>query len=268
MSEIQFGRELLKKSIHIATIISKDKAYEKRLWNIACSYVIKARELIPRSAWSTLTDLEQKILHNGVPHPTQFTFFDDSEDAQTGSTEFLPPAPSSWDDIQGLKTRIRALEQEKDKLEEYKILSQRLRCEYEKLDSSHEAYKEKSQQEQQSLQQQLKKIRSELEAASEHKSDATYFEKELDKMKEKIASIYANNHSEMHRLRVELDTANYEREGVSRRLEETQRHLLELMSVNQNYKEQIRKYQQICEFVIPSIGDDIQEQLRELIQAL
>lgn len=267
MTDIYFGRELLKKSIHIATIISKDKAYEERLWKIACSYVIKAREMIPQSAWPTLTELEQKILHNGVPHPTQFTFFDESDDGAK-SNHYFPPAPSSWDDIQELKTQIRTLEKEKDRLEEYKNLSQRLRSEYEKLDSSHEAYRERSQQEQQSLQQQLKTIMSELEVASEHRQEAMYLEKELDKMKEKISSIHANSHSEMNRLRVELDTANYEREGLSKRLEDAQNHVLELMNEIQGYKEQINKYQQICEFVIPSIGDDIQEQLRELIQTL
>lgn len=266
-SDVFFGRELLKKSIHMATTCHKctDTNYEKRLWTIACSYVKKAQEVIPYSEWCNLTDLEQTILNHGVPHPMQSKFF---EEDQVETTIVYPPAPSTWENIQDLKLQIRSLEKEHEKLETYKADAQTLRDAYEQLDHSHESYRERSHREQLALQSQLKHLMTELDFASEHKQDAMYLERELGKMREKIATIHTNNYTEMARLRVEIDTVNHERESLSFTLQNTQQKVMDLTNEVQDLNTDIEKYQEILQFIVPMLDNDLQNQLGELLRSM
>lgn len=279
---ISFGRELLKKSIHMATTCHgcADKRasegpncanpdYEKRLWTIACSYVQKAQEVIPMAEWSKLTELEQTILTHGVPHPMTSKFFEEGEEGKDSApNNNYPPIPSQWENIQDLKLQIRSLECEREKLESYKTAAQSWRTAYEGLNSSHDSYRERAQKEQSTLQTEIKQLMAELEMASEHKQDAVYLERELGKMREKIATIHTNNYNEMTRLRVEIDTVNHERESLSLALQNTQRKVMEMTHEIQTLNAHIEKYQEVLQFIVPGMGDDLQEQLRELLRSM
>lgn len=278
---ISFGRELLKKSIHMATTCHgcADKRasegpncanpdYEKRLWTIACSYVQKAQEVIPMAEWSKLTELEQTILTHGVPHPMTSKFFEEGDGEKDSTPNTYPPAPSKWENIQNLKLQIQSLEKEHEKLKTYKADAQALRNAYEQLDSSHESYRERSHREQSALQSEMKRLMTELETASEHKQDAVYLERELGKMREKIATMHTNNYQEMTRLRVELDTINHERESLSLTLQDTQKKVMDLTHEVQELNMHIEKYQEVFQFIVPMLGEDLQDQLSELLRSM
>lgn len=279
---ISFGRELLKKSIHMATTCHgcADKRasegpncanpdYEKRLWTIACSYVQKAQEVIPMAEWSKLTELEQTILTHGVPHPMTSKFFEEGEEGKDSApNNNYPPVPSKWENIQNLKLQIQSLEKEHEKLKTYKADAQALRNAYEQLDSSHESYRERSHREQSALQSEMKRLMTELETASEHKQDAVYLERELGKMREKIATMHTNNYQEMTRLRVELDTINHERESLSLTLQDTQKKVMDLTREVQELNMHIEKYQEVFQFIVPMLGEDLQDQLSELLRSM
>lgn len=267
---VSFGRELLKKSIHMATTCHGGTSpdYEKRLWTIACSYVQKAQEVIPVAEWSKLTELEQTILNNGVPHPMTSKFFEEGDGGKDSAPNTYPPAPSTWENIQDLKLQIRSLEKEREKLETYKTDAQALRTAYEQLDASHDSYRERSHREQSTLQSEMKRLMTELDVASEHKQDAMYLERELGKMREKIATLHTNNYQEMTRLRVELDTINHERESLSFTLQNTQQKVMDLTHEVQELNVHIEKYQEVFQFIVPMLGNDLQNQLSELLQSM
>ena len=281
---VSFGRELLKKAIHMATTChgcaekggasslissgSTSSDYEKRLWTIACSYVQKAQEVIPVAEWSKLTELEQTILNHGVPHPMTSKFFEEGDEGKGSAPNTYPPAPSTWENIQDLKLQIQSLEKEQEKLETYKADAQALRNAYEQLDASHDSYRERSKNEQSTLQSEMKRLITELDVASEHKQDAMYMERELGKMREKIATIHTNNYQEMTRLRVELDTIHHERESLSLTLQTTQQRVMDLTLDVQELNTHIEKYQEVFQFIVPMLSNDLQNQLSELLRTM
>jgi DNA repair exonuclease SbcCD ATPase subunit len=278
MDKLTVGRDLIRKAVQMTTIISKDKTYEDRLWKLACDYVRKAKETIPEEEWTTLSEFEQRVLRNGVPDRSEFCFFNDQEEEQlTKSTDDnYPPKPSTWDSIhraalsiqeqnQELTRRIYTLEREKSSLEDYKEQSRELRLKYEQLDESHDMYRKRVQEEQQALNNKMRKAMEELEAADEHKQESQLLYKELETMKEKMLNIQRTNYDEMNRLRIEIDSINHEREILSDKLETAQTKLVQHMNEIENLNSQIKKYQEIFMFVLPTIPDDIQQQLSTLI---
>lgn len=282
MDKLTICRDLLRKAVQMTTIISKDKTYEDKLWKIACDYVRKAKELVAENELNQLSEFEQRIMKNGVPDRSEICFFDENEETNNHATSQqseqetnYPPKPSTWDSIyraslsvqeqnQELKRQIYTLEREKSTLEEYKEISRELRSKYEQLDESHEAYRRRVQTEQNNLQHEMRTMMNELELATEHKQESQLLFKELEKMRDKIATIQKHNYEEMNRLRIEIDSTNHERETLAEKLEAAQAKLIQNMNEIENLTNQIKKYQEIFMFVLPTIPDDIQYKLSEL----
>lgn len=288
------AKDLIKKSIHLATICKncKDEEKEKRLWKIACSYITKAKELVPEEEWfQVFTTLELQCLQNGFPHPMQISFFEDDENQQ-----YLPPVPSEWDNINNLKSQIKHLEDEKRKIEEYTNRMDLQRRQYERLEKKHNLFMEKAEKEQYQLQQEMKVILKNQEEnaqilllASQSKNElqelrenSTFMEKEINRLKEKIASIYDKNRQEMTRLNLELDSAHYNIESISDELQTTRTSLTKILEQNQKLQQNIKSlehdknelsdhiqsYQAICKILIPSLNDFQQELLKDVLSKM
>jgi len=276
MDNIQCGRELLKKSIHMATYCPtcKDVDQEKKIWKIACNYIKRAQELIPNSEWSALTALEKQILESGVPHLIQSTFYNTDNETndhryrnkELSDSEPPVPVPSTWrKKLQDLNQQIRVLQTEKEKLEEYKHAAQTLKSECEYLEQKHENYKQRAIEEQSQLQQEIKKMIKELEDLGCIKDDSHHMELEMKKLREKIIIISNHNREEMGRLCTELDTSQYERSVLSTTLQQTQQHVLELTSQVQTLETQISKYQEIFQSLLPTMTAEQQNHLQQIL---
>ena len=72
----------------------------------------------------------------------------------------------------------------------------------------------------------------------------------------------------MTRLRVELDTINHERESLSFTLQNTQQKVMDLTHEVQELNAHIEKYQEVFQFIVPMLGNDLQNQLSELLQSM
>jgi len=288
------AQDLIKKSIHLATICKncKDEEKEKRLWKIACSYIIKAKEMVPEKDWSqNFTTLELQCLQNGFPHPMQISFFEDDENQQ-----YLPPVPSEWDHIDYLKNQIKHLEDEKRKIEEYTNYMDLQRRQYERLEKKHNLFMDKAENEQYQLQQEMKILLKNQEdnaqillLASRSKNElqelrdnSTFMEKEINRLKEKIATIYEKNRQEMSRLSLELDSAHYNVETISDELQTTRTSFTKILEQNQQLDQMvcnleqdkvelnnhIQSYQAICKILIPSLNESQQELLKDVLSKI
>lgn len=260
MDPIGHARALLKKSSQLATMCQQNPSVEPKLWKLACSYVTHAKELLANSKqWDKLTPIEAQILHDGIPQPLQPLFAE--SDQQQQQQPIQPPPPSTWEDIRMLQRQINHLEDEKSKLESYKAISLKLHNEFMNLEQKHTDYLQKSAKDQAQLQRQIECLVIDTADAN---TDRSYLERELQGMKDRIASVHRKTQIEMDRLNAEIDTINHERSVISDHLEESQRNVLKLAEENKYLVEQITKYQELFRAILPELTETQHQLLVDL----
>ena len=260
--EIQCGRELIKKSLHMATLCKNcpDLTQEKRIWQMACRYIQQARDFLPPAVWSQLTPLEIQILQSGVPQPIQLTFFDDTDD-----NSVFPPVPSSWEDITLLQKQIRELECEKEKLTAYQELTQRLREENIAMERAHAQYKDRAQHEQTALHTEIKRMKTELATIPDLQQDAFVMEQKFKQVREYVNKICKSHREEMGRMYSELDAVVSERESLAGRLQTTQESVLLLTSRVHDLESNIERYQDISQTLVSLLSEEQKDQMTHML---
>jgi hypothetical protein len=264
LSGFQRGREYLKKSVQLAVLCEscREADYDK-FWSRACSYVSQANECIPENELANLTKFELDMLTSRRPSVPQFSFFDNDNTNPTermSTHHMLNPPPS----FKQLQKQITDLEKEKDQLEKYRELSEKLKHEYIELEKSQASYQSRLREEQCELQLEMKKMLFEIEIIPELKRDVYEMESEMLRMRDRIRLLCAKHREEMTSMYTEMDASNIDRELLAINLHQTQQQLLTLGGEKKTLEDQIGHYQQAFETLSPHLDDTQRLLLSEL----
>ena len=252
---LQRGRDFLKKSVQLATMCDSCKTGDReKLWNMACTYVQKASELIPESEFCTLSPLEVQILSSQLPIVPQIEFFEqpNNHNKETGVTQSYVTLQKQIEDLSKQKNE---LEKENDKLEKYKHLSEKLKEEYQNLEKFQISYQDRMRKEQHELHSEMKRMLYEIESIPELKKDVDEMETAMNSMRERIKLLCIKHREEMNNMYTEMDANNLEREVLSANLHQTQQMILTLTHEKQSLQIEVSYYQHVFQILWPHLDE-------------
>jgi hypothetical protein len=262
---VQRGRDFLKKSVQLATMCDSCKTGDRdKLWNMACTYVQKASELIPKSEFFTLSPLEVQILSSQIPIIPQIEFFEPPENKKDNNS-VSQSYVTLQKQIEDLSKQKNELEKANDKLEKYKHLSEKLKEEYQNLEKFQTSYQNRMRDEQRELQSEMKRMLYEIESIPELKRDVDEMETAMNGMRERMKFLCIKHREEMNNMYTEMDTNNLEREVLATNLHYTQQMILTLTQEKQALQVEVSYYQYVFQILWPHLDETHKSLLSDVL---